>query len=104
MFVRLAIGLLLVGCKPDTKCIMLLSVRMAFHQQRSLASLVVSAEDLAGVSEIAELLGVSRPTAARYVERVDFPGPAGELARGRVWLRPAVQAWAESRLPLQPGS
>ena len=73
------------------------------HRPSSLASLGVPGEALAGVSEIAELLEVSRPTAARYVERHDFPAPLGELARGRVWLRADVEAWAKANLPLKPG-
>jgi predicted DNA-binding transcriptional regulator AlpA len=71
--------------------------------QHSLASLDVSPEDLAGVSEIAEQLGVSRTSAARYVERPDFPHPVGKLARGRVWLRADVQAWGQANLPLKEG-
>jgi predicted DNA-binding transcriptional regulator AlpA len=63
----------------------------------------VAREELAGVSEIAEMLGVSRPSAARYVERPDFPAPAGELSRGRVWRRSDVTAWAKAQLPLPPG-
>jgi prophage regulatory protein len=63
----------------------------------------VAREELAGVSEIAEMLGVSRPSAARYVERSDFPAPAGELSRGRVWRRSDVQAWGKKHLPLPPG-
>ena len=73
------------------------------EQLSSLASLGVSPEDLTGISEIAELLGVSRPSAARYVERDDFPEPVGRLARGRVWFRADVEAWGKANLPLRPG-
>lgn len=73
------------------------------QQPRSLASASVSLKDFVGVSEIVELLGVSRPTAARYVERDDFPKPAGKLGRGRVWRHADVQAWAKANLPLKPG-
>jgi prophage regulatory protein len=68
-----------------------------------LASLGVSPDELAGVSEIAEMLGVSRPTAARYVEREGFPQPVERLARGRVWRRDEVESWGESHLPLRVG-
>jgi predicted DNA-binding transcriptional regulator AlpA len=68
-----------------------------------LASLDVARDEVAGVTEIARMLGVDRRTAARYVERGEFPKPMGELARGRVWLRADVMAWAKVNLPLKPG-
>jgi prophage regulatory protein len=60
----------------------------------------MAAEDLAGVAEIALMLDVSRATAARYVQRDDFPAPIGELARGRVWRRADVERWGKKHLPL----
>ena len=82
---------------------MLVKMKVAVQQPQPLASLGVSPDQLAGVSEIAELLGVSRPSAARYVERDSFPKPVGALARGRVWLRADVERWAKANLPLKPG-
>ena len=70
---------------------------------RVLASLGLTPEEVAGVTEIAEMLGVNRRTAARYVERVDFPAPVGTLSRGRVWIRSEVDAWGREHLPLPPG-
>jgi prophage regulatory protein len=67
-----------------------------------LASPGVSPDELAGVSEIAQMLGVPLRTAARYVEREDFPEPFERLARGRVWRRDEVEAWGK-RLPLRTG-
>jgi Helix-turn-helix domain len=64
------------------------------------ASLDMAPEDLAGVAEIAEILDVTRRTAARYTERDDFPAPVGQLARGRVWRRRDVEKWGTKRLPL----
>ena len=63
----------------------------------------VSPEDLAGLAEIAELLGVHKRTAQKYIDRPDFPEPAGRLARGRVWLRADVERWGREHLPLPPG-
>ena len=63
----------------------------------------VSPEDLAGLSEIAELLGVHKRTAQKYVDRDDFPEPIGRLAGGRVWLRTDVERWGRGHLPLPPG-
>ena len=55
-----------------------------------------------GVTEIAELLGVSRQRVAQLREREDFPAPVAELAAGPVWTRTSldrfVVAW-----PRRPG-
>lgn len=68
-----------------------------------LASSIVSPDELAAVSEIAELLNVSRRTAANYVERDDFPEPYDRLSTGRVWRRRDVERWARATLPLRTG-
>jgi predicted DNA-binding transcriptional regulator AlpA len=51
--------------------------------------------DLVGVTEIAEMLGVSRQRVDQIV-RSDgrFPKPVAELHAGRIWLRTDVAAWA----------
>jgi prophage regulatory protein len=64
---------------------------------------VMSPDDLLGFSEVMEVLGVSRTSAARYTNRPDFPEPAEVLARGRVWRRRDVARWAKKHLPLQGG-
>jgi serine/threonine protein kinase len=46
-----------------------------------------------GVTEVAELLGVSRQRLAKLRERADFPDPIGQLAQGAVWDLDAVEAW-----------
>jgi hypothetical protein len=43
--------------------------------------------------EIAELLGVSKQRA--HAEEKGFPAPVAEDARGRLWGRYEVQAWAK---------
>lgn len=55
-----------------------------------------------GLSEVAELLGVSKTTAAQYTNRPDFP-PARKLARGRLWDSDAVKAWDAATRPLPAG-
>jgi predicted DNA-binding transcriptional regulator AlpA len=71
---------------------------------QGLASVDVALEELAGLAEIAEILRVSRSTAARYAERADFPAPIGRLGRGRIWRRRDVEKWGRLRLPLpKPG-
>ena len=73
------------------------------HPPPAIASGALSPNEVAGVSEIATMLEVTRRTAARYVERPDFPEPAAQLLRGRVWLRADVEVWAKANLPLKPG-
>jgi len=63
----------------------------------------VARDELIGLSEVAEALGVSKMTAARYTRRDDFPKPKQELRRGRLWSRKQVEAWAKRTLPLPQG-
>jgi predicted DNA-binding transcriptional regulator AlpA len=57
----------------------------------------VSPEELAGVAEIAEMLGVVRQYVHRLInEDPTFPEPVAELASGRVWRRRDVEVWARS--------
>lgn len=58
--------------------------------------------DPVGLSDIAELLNVTRTTVNRYAERDDFPAPA-KISRGRVWSRSEVAEWAKKTLPLAEG-
>lgn len=69
----------------------------------ALGSFGVAPEDLAGLQEVAEMLGVTKRTATRYVDREDFPQPLGRISTGRVWLRRDVEAWAKRTLPLRTG-
>jgi predicted DNA-binding transcriptional regulator AlpA len=61
---------------------------------------IVAELDLVGVPEIAELLGVNRRTAWRYVQRADFPSPVVAIRGKRMWRRTAVLNWAKRTLPL----
>jgi prophage regulatory protein len=48
-----------------------------------------------GVTEVADLLGVSRQRVDQLIGSYwDFPLPIASLAGGRVWDRHAVEAWA----------
>jgi predicted DNA-binding transcriptional regulator AlpA len=58
---------------------------------------------LVSVPEIAEMLGVSHQRVHQLIKSYDnFPEPEADLAIGRVWLRAAVQSWADSH-PRTPG-
>lgn len=53
---------------------------------------------LIGVSEAAELLGVSKQTLANWrSRRADFPPPIAELKSGPIWSRASVVAWAQEQ-------
>ncbi len=57
----------------------------------------MSPDELAGVTEIAEMLGVVRQYVHRLInEDPDFPKPVAELAAGRVWARGDIVAWAKA--------
>jgi prophage regulatory protein len=59
----------------------------------------MSPEEIAQLAEVAEILGVSRSTAARAVDRDDFPEPVDTLATGRVWRRRDIEKWARKNPP-----
>ena len=48
---------------------------------------------LAGLAEVAELLGVAKRSASRYTRRDDFPQPIARLSTGPVWDADAVEVW-----------
>jgi predicted DNA-binding transcriptional regulator AlpA len=59
---------------------------------------------LVGVSEIAEMLGVSRQRVVQIIAAYgDFPEPEAFLASGRVWKRKAVREWMRSHSDRRPG-
>lgn len=51
--------------------------------------------DLGGISEVAEILGVSRQRADVLSRYEGFPAPVGRLKGGRVWDLVQVRAWAK---------
>ncbi|MCX4799907.1 hypothetical protein OG497_39385 [Streptomyces sp. NBC_01242] len=48
-----------------------------------------------GVTEIGEMLNVSRQRANKLVARPDFPAPVARTKAGRVWAREAVVKWEQ---------
>ncbi|HXH80599.1 DNA-binding protein [Nocardioides sp.] len=51
-------------------------------------------EHLMGVSEIAELLGLTRQRVHQIRQLEGFPEPTATIAMGPVWLRVDVETWA----------
>lgn len=58
---------------------------------------------LGGVSEVAEVLGLSRQRVAQLRERPDFPDPVVDLASGPVWDLGEVRSWLGSGVRQGPG-
>jgi prophage regulatory protein len=51
--------------------------------------------DLVGVTEVKELLGVSRQRVHQIIrDHPDFPEPVAEIKAGKIWLRRDVVSWA----------
>jgi predicted DNA-binding transcriptional regulator AlpA len=59
----------------------------------------MSPDQLAQLAEVAKILGVSKRTAARVVDRAGFPAPVDVLSTGRVWRRADVDAWGRENPP-----
>ena len=59
------------------------------------------AKHLVGVTEIAEMLGISRQRAHQLTRAEGFPAPVAELSAGRIWNRDEVEEWGREagRLP-----
>lgn len=68
-----------------------------------LASLGMTPDEVAGFAEVAQIFGVTKRTARKYVGHATFPEPLGRLASGPVWRRADVEAWGAANLPLQTG-
>lgn len=58
---------------------------------------------LGGISEVAEVLGVSRQRIAQLRVRADFPDPVAEIAMGEIWDLGEVESWLDSGARRGPG-
>ena len=61
-----------------------------------------NAPEIVGVSELAELLGVTRQRASELARSRDFPLPIATLASGPVWRKSSVARFVE-HWPRRPG-
>jgi len=54
--------------------------------------------ELVGLSEVAEMAGVSRQAVVNWRARFsDFPAPVAELASGPVWTKEEIEKWLKGR-------
>lgn len=70
-----------------------LEVQTDAHLDRELAT--PNFPELVGLSEIGEMLGVSKQRVGQLREREDFPKPVAELRSGPVWSRPMLGHFLE---------
>lgn len=64
----------------------------------------MSAQELVGVAEIAEMLGVTRQRVNRIVQTsADFPKPVADLSAGRIWRLKDIQIWIKKHPQRRPG-
>lgn len=56
--------------------------------------IVVRIEDLVGLAEIAELVGVGRNTVDQWRRRGILPDPLTTVSGNPVWARQDIEAWA----------
>lgn len=54
-------------------------------------------DDVVGAVDAARLLGISRQRFYQLRGKLNFPAPAAELARGALWRRADIEAFAASR-------
>jgi predicted DNA-binding transcriptional regulator AlpA len=63
-----------------------------------IVSPTVATEDLIDARDVAEILGLSHPSAVSVYQHryADMPRPVLDLGRGRprLWLRPDVERWS----------
>jgi predicted DNA-binding transcriptional regulator AlpA len=61
------------------------------------ASTFIRVEELVGLTEVATLVGISRQRVLQLIESdPDFPEPAAQMARGRVWKKADIVKWAKA--------
>jgi predicted DNA-binding transcriptional regulator AlpA len=53
--------------------------------------------DLVGISEIAEMLGVTNGRVSQLTHEDNFPKPLDRIKAGPVWKRQTIQRWLERR-------
>ena len=53
-------------------------------------------DHLVGLTEIGEMLGVTRSRAHQLAEADGFPSPVAEISAGRIWERSDVEKWARA--------
>lgn len=75
---------------------------MAEQRERTTS---VSVPELAGLAEVAAILGVSKQRVRELAERENFPPPVARLSGGAIYLKSAIEAFNDhwGRKPGRPG-
>jgi predicted DNA-binding transcriptional regulator AlpA len=61
----------------------------------SVVATLLLVDDLVGVAEIADALGVTRQRVHQLTKLEGFPDPVATLSAGTIWSRQDVEAWAK---------
>jgi predicted DNA-binding transcriptional regulator AlpA len=79
-------------------CFAIIKRRLQFANCQAVGKTAGVTSHLVGVSEIAEMLGVSRQRVDQ-ISKSDphFPQPEAVLKGGKVWARKAIDRWLASR-------
>jgi prophage regulatory protein len=64
-----------------------------------MSDVVRGSQDLMGVSELADRLGVSRQRAQQLTRGENFPQPLARLHQGPVWRTADVNRWIHEHRP-----
>jgi hypothetical protein len=90
---RLVVGTVTAAGVPGAAVVELSAITFD-EAERRIAEPVVP--ELVGITEIGEILGVTKQRANQLATAAGFPAPAQTLASGRLWTRTAVVAWART--------
>jgi len=99
--VKRGVNLLLGALKKPARIVSVEALSME-DLDRSIAE--SNAPDLVGVSELADLLKVSKQRISKLSAAADFPKPVATLAAGPIWRKFAIARFAEAwdRRPGRP--
>lgn len=81
-----------LGAIPGT----LLAVELVTEEEQARRLAEPARPELVGLTEIAELLGVSKQRASQLRANPSFPAPTAELKAGPIWYRSDITRFEES--------
>jgi predicted DNA-binding transcriptional regulator AlpA len=73
--------------------LLIIKIHHELGGQQVLCSIVAS-DQLMGIAEIADLLGISTQRVDQLARQGAFPRPIAELRAGRIWRQRDVELWA----------
>jgi hypothetical protein len=82
----------------------LVGVEMYTNEELDRRNAIPNYPEVVGVAEVAEMLGVSKQRVSELARSKRFPSALYELAAGPVWVKPAIERFADAweRKPGRP--